>query len=395
MSESNPVLFVEINDTKFVFVAGIYTDQNFKILEKFLSYNRSILKNKFININEAENDIKKGLAIIEKKLNYVFKEVNVVINCLNYSCLNISSFKKLNGSQILKENISYILNSLKTLVTENEKNKTIIHIFNSKSLLDGIQTENLPIGLFGDFYSHELTFLMMENNDLKNLKKIFSKNNLIIKKILIKDFVSGTEMINEKKIESFFDIKIHKNFSSIVYFDNSSLKYFEKFNFGSEIILQDILKVCSITKETLEIILKDKIFENSEISDNEILEEKYFTQNNFRKIRKRLIYDIANARIEELVNIIFYRNINFKDFINRKNKVFFLIDDKKIFNNFSYIFKSYFRENFEFLNLRLDLKSEHFESAANLSSYGWKKEAIPISQTKNSLISRIFQSLFN
>ena len=125
-------------------------------------------------------------------------------------------------------------------------------------------------------------------------------------------------MINEKKIESFFDIKIHKNFSSIVYFDNSSLKYFEKFNFGSEIILQDILKVCSITKETLEIILKDKIFENSEISDNEILEEKYFTQNNFRKIRKRLIYDIANARIEELVNIIFYRNINFKDFINRK-----------------------------------------------------------------------------
>ena len=81
-----------------------------------------------------------------------------MINCLNYSCLNISSFKKLNGSQILKENISYILNSLKTLVTENEQNKTIIHIFNSKSLLDGIQTENLPIGLFGDFYSHELTF---------------------------------------------------------------------------------------------------------------------------------------------------------------------------------------------------------------------------------------------
>ena len=55
-----------------------------------------------------------------------------MINCLNYSCLNISSFKKLNGSQILKENISYILNSLKTLVTENEQNKTIIHIFNSK-----------------------------------------------------------------------------------------------------------------------------------------------------------------------------------------------------------------------------------------------------------------------
>ena len=33
-------------------------------------------------------------------------------------------------------------------------------------------------------------------------------------------------------------------------------------------------------------------------------------------------------------------------------------------------------------------------SAANLSIYGWKKEAIPVVQTKNSLITRIFKSLF-
>ena len=33
-------------------------------------------------------------------------------------------------------------------------------------------------------------------------------------------------------------------------------------------------------------------------------------------------------------------------------------------------------------------------SAAHLSIYGWKKEAIPVTQTKNSLITRIFKSLF-
>ncbi len=39
-----------------------------------------------------------------------------------------------------------------------KKQKTIMHIFNSKSVLDGKNIENLPIGLFGDFYNHELTF---------------------------------------------------------------------------------------------------------------------------------------------------------------------------------------------------------------------------------------------
>ena len=38
--------------------------------------------------------------------------------------------------------------------------------------------------------------------------------------------------------------------------------------------------------------------------------------------------------------------------------------------------------------------SSLIKNAANLSFYGWKKEAIPITHTKNSLITRIFKSLF-
>ena len=46
--------------------------------------------------------------------------------------------------------------------------------------------ENLPIGLFGDFYSHELSFWLMHTNDLNNLKNIFDKCNLKIKKYILK-----------------------------------------------------------------------------------------------------------------------------------------------------------------------------------------------------------------
>ena len=80
----------------------------------------------------------------------------------------------------MKENISYILNSLKSSVNETENGETILHIFNSKSILDnGKVIENLPVGLFGDYYNHELTFFMIKNNDLKNIKQIFNKAILI------------------------------------------------------------------------------------------------------------------------------------------------------------------------------------------------------------------------
>ena len=36
-----------------------------------------------------------------------FKEVTIILDKFNFSCINISGYKRLNQSQILKENISY------------------------------------------------------------------------------------------------------------------------------------------------------------------------------------------------------------------------------------------------------------------------------------------------
>ena len=400
MQTDIPTLFVEINDLNYNFVVGKYDEnQNLKIIEKIITPNEGIQKNKFINIELAQKSIKKNIQVIEDKINYVFKEAIVIIDTFENSCINISGFKKLNGSQILKENISYILNSLKLAISENEKKKTILHIFNSKSVLDGICIENLPIGLFGDFYSHELTFFLIDNNDVKNLKKIFNKNNLSIKKILIKNFIEGTQIINQNnnKVETFFKIKINKNKSHISFFDKASFRYEEYFNFGTSIILKDIAKVCSIKNETIIEILSNNLFKNNKLEDDsEFLEEKYFTKGSYRKIRKKLIIDIVNARVEEIVNLILNRNINIKSLQQNNAVIFIIIEDQLIFNNFQKNFKFYISQKYNFVSYLIDnfQIDSTIMSAAYLSAYGWKKEAIPVAQTKNSLITRIFKSIF-
>ena len=138
MQTNNPILFVEINEKNYIFVAGINDEnQNLKIIEKIITTNNGIDQNIFTSIDEAVKTIAKNIEILEKKLNFIFKEVIVIIDNFDCSCINVSGFKKLNGSQIFKENISYILNSLKLAISENEEKKTILHIFNSKSVLDG------------------------------------------------------------------------------------------------------------------------------------------------------------------------------------------------------------------------------------------------------------------
>ena len=156
------------------------------------------------------------------------------------------------------------------------------------------------------------------------------------------------------------------------------------------------MKVCSINYEIIKKILSDKYFENKNFENNEFLEEKYFIEGSYRKIRKKLIADIVSARIEEIIDIVLNKNINMKSFKENNCKIYIIIEDEIIFNNFKENFKSYCSKDYNFdpslvNNLEID---SLIMSAANLSIYGWKKEAIPVAQTKNSLITRIFKSLF-
>lgn len=398
MQKNQPMLFVEINYKSYVFIAGVYDDnQSFRLLEKIITDNEGITKNKLSDINKAQEIIKKSIQTIEKKLDYIFKDIIIIIDFFEYFSLNLSGFKKLNGSQVLEENISYIINSLKQNVNENERENTILHIFNSRSTLDGTSVENLPIGLYGNFYNHELTFFMMNKNDFKNINNIFNKIDLKVKKILLKDYVEGIDLINDQKTESFYRIKINRDRSQVSVFENSSFRYIEHFNFGTDVILRDIMKICSVKREFINQILFDRMFKNRDFKDNDSLEQKYFDDINYRKIKKKLICDIANARIQEIVNIIFNNNISLNFFKKKIKKIYISIEDDLVSDNFYKDISFYFLINQGFeLDLINSTKTEQLTfSVANLLIYGWKKEAIPIVQSKNSIIARIFKALFS
>jgi len=210
---NSPKLFICIGNLEISIIIGFIDEKNnFEILEKLFLPIEGITENKISDLDKFTNLIKKNILLIEQKINYIFKDVILILDNFEISFLNLCGFKKLNGTQISKENITYILNSLKSCVDEFEKNKKILHIFNSEYCLDKKKLDNLPIGLFGNFYSQELSFNMININDYNNLKNIFDKCNLKIKKVLKKSFVEGVN-INTRynNIETFFLIKINNN----------------------------------------------------------------------------------------------------------------------------------------------------------------------------------------
>ena len=389
-------LFLEINQLNFIFFVTKSDDRNnFKTVYKMYVPIVGFQNNNITDIEKVSSLIKENIYLIEKKFNFTFKEVVLIFEKLSFKFLNISGYKALNGSQILRENITYIINTIKSIVDKNEQKKTIIHIFNSKFILDKKKIDNLPIGLFGDFYSHELSFTLIDTNNNKNIHNIFEDCNLKIKKIFVQSFIKGAYISDKNSnTDTFFFIEILKNKSKIFFFENNSLKFEQNFNFGSDIIIQDICKITFLKKETVQLIL-NKIKYN-ELLGEDLIEENLLNEEGYRKIKKKLIYEIISARIKELSEIMIFKNINFKYYNTLSNIIFLDINKSSQFKNLKEIYRSEFSLNEKFIINILEDKTddEMFQFMSKLVHYGWKKEAIPVTQSQKSLIARVFETIF-
>ena len=397
MKNTSLTLYIEIDNNNLIFFVcesdiQNYFNQTFKLKVKL----DDLENDKISDFNKIYNVIKKNIYSIEQKLNFTFKEVVLILENFDPSFISFTGYKKLNGSQVLKENITYILNSLKSRIDELENKKKILHIFNSKFNLDNKIIENLPIGLFGDLYCHELSFTLINLNDFKNLNNIFQQCNLNIKKVLLKSFICGALISNNNPgINSFFQIKICNKNSKIFYFGNDSLKFEQDFKFGIEIIIKDISKITSLKIETVKEILK-KIEYKKAFLDDELIESKFFEDGHYRKIKKKLINDISKARVKEICDLLIFNNKNFKYFSETSQIIYLKINDTVYSKYLKNIFEDVLSINNKFkIKILENSSSENMmKTADKLVHFGWKKEAIAVTQSKKSLIVRLFDAIF-
>ena len=109
-----------------------------------------------------------------------------------------------------------------------------------------------------------------------------------------------------------------------------------------------------------------------------------------------MIYEIALARINEILEIIVFKNINFKNNKKYLNNFFFEVNFQLDFKYFEEIFKKVIidTKNYKLILLNNLSDKSIVNSANKIVHFGWKKEAIPVSQSRKSLIARFFDKIF-
>ena len=405
MNFKDPIGIIELGNIKIKCLIFKINNNKAEILSISTISSDGIHNDIVTNVAKATNAIRSCISSAEKKAKISLKKINVVFEQPDFLCTKFSKHKKIDGSKIHKDDIDFLLKEAKKQLILNDRKQSIIHIFNYNYIVDGKTFVEEPIGVYADSLTHEITFVTVPRNNLKNINQAFIDCDIEIARLISRTFALGVKLLNYKELE-FGSAIIDLGFEKISFglFKNLALVHSLTIPIGTNHITKDISKVCSLNLDESENIRNNIDFsfqDNNKLFDeNNYLKNNYFINSNFRKISKNLILDVVKSRLDEIKDLLKKQLIVPGFSLTTGINILFTGGGSNLFNIEKY-FINFFGPNFKKVdkNSFAEDKSleENFSSclgAVRIIKDGWETEAIPEINTKNIEKMGFFAKIF-
>ena len=406
MSPNDPIGIIELGNINIkCLIFKINNNNNSEILSTSIIPSEGIHNDIVVNLSKASNTIRSCISAAEKRAKISLKKINVIFEQPDFLCTKFSKHKKIDGSKIHKDDIEFLVKEAKKQLIHNDKNQSIIHIFNHNYIVDDKTFIEEPINVYADSLTHEMTFVTAPKNNLKNINQAFIDCDIEIERLISRTFTLGVKLLNDKELQ-FGSILIDLGFEkiSLGLFKNLALVHSITFPFGINHITKDISKVCS-----LNLVESENIRNNIDFSfqDNQILfDEKNFLKNtylinsSFRKISKNLILSVVKARLDEIINTL-KKQLIIPEFSSASGASFLLTGGGSNLFNIEKYFINLLGSNIKSIGKNNIKKDESLEKnfasclgALKIIKDGWETEAIPEFNSKNIEKIGFFAKIF-
>ncbi len=402
MDNKEPQAIIELDDIKIKCLIFQINDNNdAEILSTSIKSSDGIQNDIIINLEKASNAIRSCISEAEKKAKISLKKIYVVLEQPDFLCTRFSKKKKIDGSQIYKDDIDFLLKEAKKQLLLNDMNQSIIHIFNHNYVVDGKTFIEEPIGVFADSLTHEMSFITTFKNNVKNINQVLNNCEIEIERLISRTFVLGAELFKDNELQNGATlVNMGYEKTSIGLFKNLALIHSATLPFGTNHITKDISKVCSLSlNESINIRNAiDFSFQNNHIifDENNFLKKNYFINSSYRKISKELILGVTKSRIEEIFEKTKQQFIVPKLNLSACTN-FLLISEENNLANIEKNYENYFQISVKKINNSNEGIKNFFSSclgAIKIIKDGWETEAIPKIKNNYDKKAGFFSKIF-
>jgi len=405
MNTDDPIGIIELGNINIKCLIFKINNNNTEILSTSITLSEGFHNDVVVNLSKASSAVRSCISDAEKKAKISLKKINVIFEQPDFLCTKFSKHKKIYGSKIHKDDIEFLLKEAKKQLVLNDRRQSIIHIFNHNYIVDGKNFIEEPIDVYADSLTHEVTFITIPKNNLKNINQVFINCDIEIERLISRNFTLGVQLLSYQELQ-FGSAIVDLGFEKISFglFKNLALVHSITFPIGINHITKDISKVCSLNLDESEKIRNsiDFSFEDNKklFDENNYLKNIYFINSNFRKISKNLIINVIKARLDEISDVLKKQLIvpgfNLTSGINLS----LAGGGSNLFNIEKY-FINFFGPNVKKVDknsVEIDKKVEkNFDSclgAIKIIKDGWETEAIPKIGGKDIEKKGLFAKIF-
>jgi len=303
-----PTGVLDIGSYQLKFVIFKVQDSKFEILSKSISYTKGIKKGSISDLNKLSESIKNLIGKAEEDTKIKIKKIYISPSPTNVSFVNFCQSKNIGGYEVDHEkDMQFLINSGVTLFKEQNKNCSILHLFNLNSKIDkDIVCEN-PKGMIADTLENEMNILYSKTNTLKNFEKVISKSYLRSEKIIYSPYVLALLSYADSPLADMsMTIDVGHEKTSVSIFRNDGFIYASSIPIGSWHITNDISKALNLSFEISENLKKDHssclVVNNDKMQEFVETEESGFRS--YKKISNNILNIVVNARVEEIIDLI-------------------------------------------------------------------------------------------
>ena len=169
------------------FSIDVFSDEKKRIYEKKFILNE---KNNDLNFVKLDNFLNENIFKIEKILNNFVKNIYVILESNNLFSIELSVKKDNYKNKVDLKSLDYLLNDAKNYCKKTIDDRKILHIIIQNYQIDDKDYSFLPKDIEANFFSLDLKFISISNNDIKNLENTLRKYQIFLKKVVSANYVT-------------------------------------------------------------------------------------------------------------------------------------------------------------------------------------------------------------
>ena len=223
-------------DNKYYLFCGlkqiIFTVLNKKneiLFNKEIIFNHQELNK---NFEKLQNFLDHNIIEIEKKLKSYVKEINLIVDDVNFISIDMSSTHNFKNTLNELNNLTTSLVDLKNSIKQHIFNYEIIHLIINRFIIGKESYSSVPNDIKDENVFLEIRFICLKLDTYKKYQEIFAKYQINIKNILNYEYVNSFKNSDQDNLFNISEKLINGSNQNEILFINKTAKnkgFFEKF----------------------------------------------------------------------------------------------------------------------------------------------------------------------